>query len=385
MNKIFGNFVASFPRLVSVVLLLFCVSFSMFGAEGEIKFLHSEYNKMINGKKCISMHFYVKVSGLKGEEVKVIAYVESPKGVGVPDRNGKYFTKDGKVCVSKTVKATYKTTKWSNFTLDIPHDEIHALPGKNTYYVKALLWHKGKVLARTYCKPFTMTGKTKNNPEKPKKQEKNKKPGKSKKPTSYYLVKKWMENSTRYGFVENLLYSNGTKVIHFYARCPNCRGTSLCGMCNGTGICSFCNGQGGRYLRELGYWNPCTVCNRTGLCQSCQGEKGRCSLCNGKFGKEHPGYVCSSIMTVFPDGRSISEKMGYEWTTDRWKEKHEPKREGRCSKCGGTGVNPNAFTGQPSNEWIVKYVKSDESCPYCNKHGAHWHERCPSCNVPTHY
>lgn len=374
MDKITGALAVHLSRLLSVVLFL-CVSFSVLGAEGEIRFLRNEYSKMVKGRECISMHFYVKVSGLKGEDIKVTAYVESPKGVGVPDCNGKYSTKDGKVCVSKTAKATYKSTKWSDFTLNIPYDEIHALPGKNTYYVEVLLRHKGKVLARTYCKPFYLTGKTKKDPVRKRRKE----------PASYHIVKKWMENVTRYSFQEKFLYSNGTKVIHYYARCPNCRGTSMCGMCHGTGICNFCNGQGGRYLREQGYWNPCTACNSSGRCQSCQGEKGRCSLCNGKFGKEHPGYVCNSIMTVFPDGRFLTEKVGYEWTTDRWKERHEAKKEGRCSYCGGTGVNPNPTTGQPGHEWIVKYVKSDESCPYCNKFGSHWHERCPRCNVPTHY
>lgn len=375
MSRIAGSGIALWVKAVFVLLLAFAAfpAFSATAAQHEIEFLRYEYSKVVDGKKCLSMHFRIKVSGLKGEDVKVTAYIESPKGTGVPDRNGKYCTKGGEVSVSKTDDATYEVTSWGNFTLNIPNEEIHALPGKNTYYVEALLRHNNTVLARTYCEPFTMTGASESSGREVRNN------------GGYHVVKKWMENGSRYGFVETTLYSNGSKKRCFYGRCPNCRGTSMCGMCNGTGICGFCNGQGGHYLSAMGYWNPCTLCGQTGRCSHCAGNGGKCTLCNGQFGREHPGYVCNSIQIVFPDGRSISERVGYQWVTDRWKDSHEVERKGTCSNCGGTGVEPRSLSDCPRHEWIADFIETGQICPYCHYVGPHWHRRCSQCNIPTHY
>ncbi|MDE7387113.1 MAG: hypothetical protein K2N28_08270 [Muribaculaceae bacterium] len=370
MIKYYNNGKAIFFHKFLGALFFLCVALPLWGARGEIEFLRYEHNKIIDGQKCLSLHFRLLVSGLKGEYIKVTAYFESPKDVGLPDTNGNYCTKNGKVCVSKSDDATYDNTKWTDFTLNIPNDEIHALPGKHTYYVEALLWHKGTVLARTYCDTFTMTGETS---------------GQQKRNNNYNITNKWIENSTQYGFVEVFLYSNGIKKSHFYGRCPNCLGSSKCGMCHGTGICSFCSGQGGRYLREAGYWNPCDLCKSTGRCLHCAGNNGNCTLCNGNLGHDHPGYVCNVVQTIFPDGKSISEKIGYQWRSDHWVDTHEAQRRSSCSKCGGTGVDPQPSSSGPNHEWIAEYIEIGEKCPYCNCVGAHWHSRCPNCNVPTHY
>lgn len=361
-----------------MIFLFLCAMLPCSGATGEIEFLRYEHNKIVGGRKCLSLHFRVNVKGLKGEIIEVIAYFESPKGKGVPDKNGKYSTKKGMVCVSETDDATYESTRWNNFTLNIPVDELHALPGKNTYYVEALLWHKNTVLARTYCDTFIMTGATK------KSEDRSSHSGHSH--GSVYMTKKWVENSSKYGFVEVKLYSNGMKKNSFYGLCPNCRGTSLCGMCYGMGVCSFCSGQGGRFLAAAGYWNPCGLCNGTGRCSNCKNNGGKCTLCNGSLGHEHPGFVCNAVQTIFRDGNSINEKVGYQWVSDRWEESRKAEaRKKSCSVCHGTGVNPHASSGQPNHEWIADYIERGQQCPYCNSVGSHWHSRCSNCNVPTHY
>lgn len=58
---------------------------------------------------------------------------------------------------------------------------------------------------------------------------------------------------------------------------------------------------------------------------------------------------------------------------------------GRCSVCGGTGVNPRYMgeggTGSLST-WAGYYNQSGIRCPHCGHTTGHMHDRCAHCNVP---
>lgn len=56
-----------------------------------------------------------------------------------------------------------------------------------------------------------------------------------------------------------------------------------------------------------------------------------------------------------------------------------------CSKCHGTGVDPNYLKywgGRQS--WLGYYNKSGNKCPHCGNYAEHYHSRCSDCNVPSY-
>lgn len=61
------------------------------------------------------------------------------------------------------------------------------------------------------------------------------------------------------------------------------------------------------------------------------------------------------------------------------------ERRASCSKCGGTGVDPNYLKywgGRQS--WLGHYNSSGSRCSYCGKYDEHYHSRCSDCNVPSY-
>ncbi|MBD5286460.1 MAG: hypothetical protein HDS27_02825 [Bacteroides sp.] len=129
----------SYLRELCTTILAISFFLSPKADTGTPEFHSLEHNKMVNGQKCLSMHFKVNVQGMKGRDIKVIANVEHPKGTGIPDKNGKYCTNNGYVCATKKGTATYDNCVWKDFVINLPNNEIHALSGKRNYYIEALL------------------------------------------------------------------------------------------------------------------------------------------------------------------------------------------------------------------------------------------------------
>lgn len=213
---------------IAFVLCAFIISLSASAQSGTLTYLRTDYNKIINGQKWCTFHFKVNVIGLKGKEIKVIIYIEHPKGTGVPDLNGSYKTYDGKVSANGTGTPGYDDTIYNDFVVNIPNSEIHPLPGENTYYVEALLWYGDKVLDRTYCDTFTMSGPSKS-------------PARN----------------------------SGSSGVYYT---PPVSNSYPCGVCGGTGRCSNCGGSGISPNHAPGIRANCGACGGTGICATCRGR-----------------------------------------------------------------------------------------------------------------
>lgn len=55
-----------------------------------------------------------------------------------------------------------------------------------------------------------------------------------------------------------------------------------------------------------------------------------------------------------------------------------------CSTCNGTKITPQQSSGGSHYTWVAYYNKEGNRCPYCNKFNEHFHNKCPSCNVPKY-
>lgn len=67
---------------------------------------------------------------------RVVAFLESPKGVGVKDNNGRFCTSDGKVSVGKDFGTRKSSNRFEDFKLIIPMDELHITDKSKTYFIR---------------------------------------------------------------------------------------------------------------------------------------------------------------------------------------------------------------------------------------------------------
>lgn len=121
-----------------------------------------DLNVTRNGVEGTVIHMDMGTKGLKGKNIKVISFLDSPKGVGVKDTNGNLCNTQGNVCVWLDTKADYEHTTWKDLTLFLPNNEIHPKPGANEYFLHTFIFVEGKALADVWSGSFRMTGNMNN-------------------------------------------------------------------------------------------------------------------------------------------------------------------------------------------------------------------------------
>lgn len=135
---------ALFPSLrrafwLSLLFLVATCSFAQDGATIEKVWL--DHGVVQNGVTGMKVHAKFEINGYKGKSCNMIAFINSPKGVGVNDLNGNYCTPDGKVGTFTDFCPGYDRTTYSGYTAFFPNTELHLLPGKRTYYCIVQLFH----------------------------------------------------------------------------------------------------------------------------------------------------------------------------------------------------------------------------------------------------
>lgn len=90
----------------------------------------------IGNKTYLEINVSLTVHNLSSQGAQVVALLESPKGTGVPDRNRRYATSAGNVCVTQNIGTHRPSATFSNLRLLIPKSELHLMPGTKTYYVR---------------------------------------------------------------------------------------------------------------------------------------------------------------------------------------------------------------------------------------------------------
>lgn len=76
------------------------------------------------------------IDNLSGDGGRIVAFLESPKGVGVKDTNGRYCTSDGKVSVGKDFGTRQTSASFKDFQLVIPMEELHITDSSKEYYIR---------------------------------------------------------------------------------------------------------------------------------------------------------------------------------------------------------------------------------------------------------
>ncbi len=106
----------------------------------EVGNAYIEHNVDANGTKCMAIHVSFTTHFMTEYGGSVVAFFDSPQGVGVKDINGKYCTTSGTVCTSTNFGTHYQHSKFEDFKLMIPNEELHAPKGEHTYYVRIFIY-----------------------------------------------------------------------------------------------------------------------------------------------------------------------------------------------------------------------------------------------------
>lgn len=108
--------------------------------KAEIEDLKIDHNVEVGGIKHMAIHVKFKTHFMTEYGGYVAAFFDSPKGVGVKDTNGKYRTTGGNVCTRADFGSHYLHSRFNDFKLLIPNDELHASKGTHTYYIKVFIF-----------------------------------------------------------------------------------------------------------------------------------------------------------------------------------------------------------------------------------------------------
>ncbi len=76
------------------------------------------------------------IDNLSGDGGRIVAFLESPKGIGVKDTNGRFCTTDGKVSVGKDFGTRQTSASFKDYQLIIPMEELHITDSSKEYYIR---------------------------------------------------------------------------------------------------------------------------------------------------------------------------------------------------------------------------------------------------------
>lgn len=136
---------------------------------GEVKIIKTwlEHNATNGSESGMRVHAHVELSGYKNVTLRMVAYFESPKGVGIKDTNNRYCTVSGDVSVGTDFTPGYDNCEYNDLSVFIPNDELHLKEGKHTYYCNICIFNNNKFLARGESVEFTGTMSSQQTPSTP--------------------------------------------------------------------------------------------------------------------------------------------------------------------------------------------------------------------------
>jgi len=110
-------------------------------AKASIKTIKVEHGVLHNNKKGMRIHIKVTVKGLKGRKSRISAYFYFRDGSKLKDLDGKLKSAGGQVSVGKKIIPPYESTRWDDFKLFIPYDQLHMKKGMQKLKFNIIVWN----------------------------------------------------------------------------------------------------------------------------------------------------------------------------------------------------------------------------------------------------
>lgn len=126
---------------------------------GNVENVWVDYDQWQNGKKGMLIHVKFTVDGMKGREGKCVAYFKYEGGDFLKDYNNDYGTTGGQVCCPDSFTPNYDSTRFSDFRLFMPYDELHMAKGKYDLAFHILIYDQDtqEDIVRSSDQNFTFT------------------------------------------------------------------------------------------------------------------------------------------------------------------------------------------------------------------------------------
>ena len=132
----------------------------------QISSFRLEHGVSQNNQSGVLVRFKLNVNGYRGKTMSAVAYIDSPKGVGVKDTNGKYCTTSGTVAFFVDFTPRYENSAYDNFQIFMPYNEMHLPVGTREYFCRVFIFekHKGWITHSDYAS-FTGTTSASQTPQ----------------------------------------------------------------------------------------------------------------------------------------------------------------------------------------------------------------------------
>lgn len=315
-----------------------------------IKKVWTEHNVSQNGMNGMKIHTHFSVSGMKGNNVRVIAFFYNENKQFLKTSYSGYNTTSGDLCTYKDYRGIpYDDAEWKNFILFIPYEAMNLTAGTHTYYF------------RVYIRLNNSSSSITSSP--------------------YYTFSATGSNTRT---IRNADGSISERTVNADGSITTVT-TSICSGCNGTGKCRICGGQGG-------LWGGFGQYRRYVICTGCKGAA-YCTFCigSGKKVLSHVFYPSNntSVTTDLQTGQkyfygldSGDDNMG---GSNGNSNSHNRVNTGKttCTYCKGTGKDPSPKYGP---DYTGGAVTTYEYCSICGKTSQrHYHDACPGCRGLGYY
>lgn len=144
-------------RIYQQNFTLYSASASRFS--GNVENVWVDYDQWQNGKKGMLIHVKFTVDGMRGREGKCVAYFKYEGGDFLKDYNNDYGTTGGQVCCPDSFTPNYDSTRFSDFRLFMPYDELHMAKGKYDLAFHILIYDQDtqEDIVRSSDQNFTFT------------------------------------------------------------------------------------------------------------------------------------------------------------------------------------------------------------------------------------
>jgi len=109
-----------------------------------------------DGKKGMEVHHKIRTVGMNGKELEVACYFYNADGTALRDQNNSFRTTTGEVSVGERQPVQYDDATFNDFTLFIPHDELHAGAGAHDLKTNCEAFDSGRSLGKSGFLSFTL-------------------------------------------------------------------------------------------------------------------------------------------------------------------------------------------------------------------------------------
>ncbi|MCM1177020.1 MAG: hypothetical protein NC308_00835 [Clostridium sp.] len=117
------------------------------GSGVTIKKVWTDYNIWHSNQKGMMIHINFTANGLKNHKIEVAAYFMFSDGTSLNDYDGYYHTTDGKVSTGDTSTVTYDSSRWDDYQLFMPYEQLHL--GSGSYSLKFMIQIHDKTTGKT--------------------------------------------------------------------------------------------------------------------------------------------------------------------------------------------------------------------------------------------